>query len=170
MTAFKETVRSAFGEYLDALRRTVEGLTPAEARWQPTLQANHIAWIVWHMARVEDVYINRMLRGTDEVWRAGGWASRFGMDPESAGAGQTIDQVRAMPDIAVADLMAYYDAVRETMQEYLDRAEEADLVREYRHPKRGSVKGTWLLGHLLVEECQHVGQAAYIKGMIQRSV
>src|SRR6266704_390748 len=51
---FKEAIRSGLDEYLQALQRAIEGLTPAEAYWQPTLHTNHIAWLVWHMARAED--------------------------------------------------------------------------------------------------------------------
>ncbi len=52
MSDFKEAILSGMEEYLQGLQHAVEGLTPAEARWQPTLQTNHIAWLVWHMARV----------------------------------------------------------------------------------------------------------------------
>lgn len=54
MNAFKEAVRGGLEEYLQGLRSALEGLTSPEARWQPTLHTNHIAWLVWHMARVED--------------------------------------------------------------------------------------------------------------------
>ena len=78
MSTFKEAIQSGLEEYLQGLQRTLAGLTPAEVRWQPTLHTNHIAWLVWHMARVEDRWVNRHLRGTTEVWTAAGWADRFG--------------------------------------------------------------------------------------------
>ena len=46
MDAFKEAVRSGLEEYLQSLERAIDGLTPAEARWQPTMHTNHIAWLV----------------------------------------------------------------------------------------------------------------------------
>ena len=49
MSAFKEALRSGLEEYLQGLHRATEGLTPVEARWQPTVHTNHIAWLVWHM-------------------------------------------------------------------------------------------------------------------------
>jgi len=85
MDAFKEAIRSGFEEYLQSLERAIDGLTPAEARWQPTMHTNHIAWLVWHMARVEDSWVNRVLSGTTQVWKAEEWADRFGMDPENTG-------------------------------------------------------------------------------------
>ena len=91
--------------------RPFDGLTPAEVRWQPTPHTNHIAWLVWHLARVEDGWVSR-LRRAPAVWQADGWAARFHMDPVSSGAGQTIEEVRAMPERPLTDLMAYFDAVR----------------------------------------------------------
>jgi len=167
MSAFKEAIRSGLEEYLQRLKTAIEGLTPAEARWQPTVYTNHIAWLVWHMARVEDRWVNRYLRGTTEVWTADGWSDRFSMDPESNGAGQTIEEVRAMPEIPLTDLMAYFDAVRAVTRRYLDQATEENLSREYKHPRLGTITGTWIVGHILAEESQHTGQVALIRGMIR---
>ena len=170
MNLFKEAIGSAIEEYLEVLRKAIDGLTPAEARWQPTLHTNHIAWLVWHMARVEDAWVNRRLRGSTEVWVTDGWAGRFGMDAESAGGGQTIEEVRAMPDIPLADLMAYFDAVRALTRQYFDQATDQDLARTFQHPRLGTTTGTWVLGHLLSEEAQHAGQVALIRGMMRPGV
>ena len=167
MSTFKEAIRSGLEEYLQALQRAIEGLTPAEAYWQPTLHTNHIAWLVWHMARVEDRWVNRSLRGTTEVWTTDGWADRFRMDPESNGFGQTIEDVRAMPEVPLPDLMAYFDAVRAVTRHYLEQATEANLAQEYPHPRLGPLTGTWIVGHILVEESQHVGQVALLRGMMR---
>lgn len=167
MNAFKEAVLSGLEEHLQELKRGIEGLTPAEARWQPSIYSNHIAWLVWHMARVEDRWVNKYMRGTIEVWIANGWIDRFRMDPESHGFGQTIEEVRAMPEIPLTDLIAYFDDVRATTRRYLDQATEGDLSRKYNHPRLGEITGTWIVGHLLVEESQHTGQVALIRGMIR---
>jgi uncharacterized damage-inducible protein DinB len=141
MSAFKAAIRSGSEEYLQALQRAIEGLTPTEARWQPTLHTNHIARLVWHMVRAENRWVNRTLRGTTEVWIAGGWADRFRMAPESNGAGQTLEDVRAMSEIPLSDLMAYFNAVRAVTRRYLDQATYADLAREYYQPRMGAFTG-----------------------------
>jgi hypothetical protein len=165
MSTFKEAIQSGLEEYLQDLQRALEGLTPAEVRWQPTLHTNHIAWLVWHMARSEDVLVSR-LRRSPEVWQAAGWADRFRMDLASTGNGQTMEEVRAMPEIPLTDLMAYFDAVRAVTRQYLEQATDADLAQEY-HLRRGAVTGSWVLGHILVEESQHVGQVALLRGMMR---
>ncbi len=157
---------SGLEEYLRSLQVAVEGLTPAEIRWQPTMHTNNIAWLVWHMARVEDSWVSRVLRGTAQVWTAEGWADRFHMDPESTGSGDTSEDLRAMPEIPLNDLMAYFDAVRLVTREYLDQATDNDLSQVYQNRGRNR-SGTWILGHILVEESQHTGQVAMIRGMMR---
>jgi uncharacterized damage-inducible protein DinB len=164
---YKDAIKSGLEEYLDGLTKAVDGLTPAELRWQPTLASNPIAWIVWHMARVEDRWVNRVLRSDVEIWTRDGWHEKFGMDAEAHGFGETPDQVRAKPDLAISDLLAYFEAVRQSTLEYLARMTLADLAATYTHPRRSGITGAWILGHILVEESQHLGQVAYIRGMIR---
>ncbi|MDA1297186.1 MAG: DinB family protein [Chloroflexi bacterium] len=165
MNGFPATLQSAFDEYLTALKRGVDGLTTSEVYSQPSPQSNHIGWLVWHMARVEDRWVNRILLSTAEEWNAGGWDKRFGMDPESNGAGQSIEEVKSMPQIPVPDLLEYFDAVRARTNAYLDKLTDGELEREYQHPRFGVVTGSWIVGHIIVEESQHTGQVAFIRGM-----
>jgi hypothetical protein len=125
MSTFKEAIQSGLEEYLQALQRAIAGLTPPEVRWQPAPHTNHIAWLVWHMARVEDGWVSRLRRRLP-VWQADGWADRFHMDPVSSGGGQTMEEVRAMPEISLTDLMAYFDAVRAVTRRYLEQATDTD--------------------------------------------
>ena len=71
-----------------------------------------------------------------------------------------------MPDIPLTDLMAYFDAVRAVTRRYLDQATDADFAQEY-HARLGPHTGTWIIGHILVEESQHVGQVALLRGMMR---
>ena len=50
----KEIVRMGLTEYWDGLRKALSGLTATERRFQPHAHANHIDFLVWHMARDED--------------------------------------------------------------------------------------------------------------------
>lgn len=166
MSDFKEAIRSGLEECLQGLQRAVADLTPAEARWQPTLQTNPIGWLAWHTARAEDTWVARM-RLSAEVWSAEGWADRFQMDPVSNGVDHTMDQVRAMPDIPLTELMAYFDAVRGVTRDFLDQATDADLTKEYHSNRLGPVTYAWILGHILVEISEHVGQVELIRGMMR---
>jgi uncharacterized damage-inducible protein DinB len=164
---FKDAIKSGLEEYLDGLKKAVDGLTPAELRWQPTLASNSISWIVWHMARVEDRWVNRVLRGDVEHWIRDGWHEKFGMSEEAHGYGETEAQVWAMPDVAMSNLLAYFDAMRQSTLAHLEQMTSADIEATYAHPRRAGITGAWILGHILVEESQHLGQVAYIRGMIR---
>ena len=167
MADFKDAVKSGLDEYLEALKKAVDGLTPAELGWQPTLASNSISWIVWHMARVEDRWVNRVLRSDVELWIRDGWHEKFGMSKEAHGYGETEAQVRAMPEMAMSDLLVYFDAVRHSTLAYLEQMTSADIEDSYAHPRLTGITGSWILGHILVEESQHLGQVAYIRGMIR---
>ena len=167
MAAFKDAIKSGLEEYLEGLKKAVDGLTPTELRWQPTLTSNNISWIVWHMARVEDRWVNQVLRKDVEVWIRDGWYEKFGMAEEVHGYGETENQVRAMPDVAMSDILAYFNSVRQSTLTHLAQMTPADLEARYSHPRRSGIRGDWILGHILVEEGQHLGQVGYIRGMIR---
>lgn len=62
--------------------------------------------------------------------------------------------------------MAYFDAVRAVTRRDLEQATDADLSQEY--PARlGPRTRAWIIGHILVEESQHVGQVALLRGMMR---
>ena len=74
---FKDIVRFGFDEYLAALICALEGLTSDERRFQPTPDSHHIDFTVWHMARVEDDWIQRFAQSRDTVWNRDGWYQRL---------------------------------------------------------------------------------------------
>ncbi len=69
-----------------------------------------------------------------------------------------------MPEIPLSDLTAYSGAVRLVTRRYLNQATDNGLPRAYQHWGRNP-SGTWILGHILVEEDQHMGQAAMMRGL-----
>ena len=151
----------------DEVKKAVEGISEGEAYSQPAPDPNHIGWLVWHMARVEDYWLNGVLSGIEQVWNSQGWDEKFDMDPEDRGAGQTIDQVKAMPHVPLNDLIAYFDAVRESTSKAIASLTEEDLDRQIEHPRFGVITGAWLVGHIIVEESQHTGQVALVRGMMR---
>lgn len=167
MNEYVATLKSAYDEYLQELKKAVDGVSDAEAYSQPAPDSNHIGWLVWHMARVEDYWINGVLREAGQVWNRGGWDEKFGMDPEDRGAGQTIDQVRSMKQVPLTDLLDYFDAVRAETGPAIEALGEEDLARKIEHPRFGEITGRWLVGHIIVEESQHTGQVALVRGMMR---
>ena len=158
----------ALDEYTDELRRAVEGLTPAERRFQPTPDSHHIDFVLWHMARVEDNWVQEFGRGVGSVWERGGWAAKLRLPEQGNGWGYTAGQVAELPQFDLELLNEYAEAVRAGTIEFLDGLSPDDLDR-FPDPKRPRACIGSMLSHVIVEESQHVGQVAYLRG-IQRGL
>ena len=105
----------------------VDGLTDEQLAHRITPDANSIAWLIWHTARVQDAQIAHAA-GTEEVWLTGGWVERFALDidPADHGYGHTSEQVGKVR--ASAELLAdYLRASHEATVAYLRMVTEADL-------------------------------------------
>ena len=159
----------ALDEYMGELRRALDGLTPEERRFQPDPESHHIDFAVWHMARVEDDWVQRFARRTDAVWNRDGWPDRLGLPAKGSGHGYNAEQVTGLPSFDIDQMMAYYDAVREATLRYLDGLSEADLDATPHSERRPGYTVGKMFSHIMVEESQHVGQIAYIRG-IQRGL
>ena len=171
MKPFLKIVDAGLNEAFDDLEEALDGLTEDELNWRPTLDSNCVSWLVWHMARVEDNWVNIRLRGRESIWDAMAWAPRLGLDVQGNGWGQSATDIRAMPRIDVPVAMEYYRDVRSATTSYFeDEMQESDLDAVVRHPS-GDSRLDWtyykVLGHLLSEEAQHLGQVAYLRGMMR---
>ena len=107
------------------------------------------------------------MRGDVERWIKDGWHEKFGMSEEAHGYGDTEAEVRAIPEVEMSDMLTYFDAVRQSTLAHLEQMTSADMEATYDHPRRTGITGSWIMGHILVEESQHLGQVAYIRGMIR---
>lgn len=166
MNSYASTLFSAFDEFFTELKRALEGINDEEAYTQPSPGSNPIGWLVWHMARVEDHWINGMFCGNEHQWTRGGWDKKFGMPSEGNGARLSIEQVMAMPRIGLTDLIAYYDAVRAETSQVIRSLTDEQLAKSIEHPRKGPITGSWIIGHVIVEESQHAGQVAMIRGIL----
>ena len=162
---FKDIVRAALDEYMGDLRDALNGLTAEERRYQPNPHSHHIDFVVWHMARVEDDWIQRFAQRTDSVWQREGWFERLGMPERDGGFGYTVEQVAGLPPFEIEQMLGYYDAVRRETLSYIDGLSESDLESTPHAERRPGYTVAKMLAHVIVEESQHVGQAAYLRGM-----
>ncbi len=147
----------------------VEGLGADELCRAPEPGANTVGWLVWHLTRVQDHHVSELL-GTEQVWVAGDWARRCGLepDPTNTGYGHNEDEVRAVRPESAEVLLAYLGAVQERTTSMLEGLAAGDLDRVV--DRRWDPPVT--LGVRLVsiaDDClQHVGQAAYVRGLLLR--
>ncbi|WP_159622268.1 mycothiol transferase [Ruania rhizosphaerae] len=158
-----------FDRVAGELHRALDGIEPGHlvARLDP--EANTIAWLTWHLTRVQDDHVADV-SGADQQWLAGGWAERFGLpfDVSEHGYGHTSAQVGHVRGISVTDLLGYHDAVHAATVTYLQRLVEPDLDRAVDHSWDPPVTLGVRLVSVLAEDLQHVGQIAYIAGVMER--
>lgn len=168
MRPFLLAIDNGINECFDKLNRALDGLSDDELRWKPTLHANSIDWMVWHMARVEDNLVNLVLQNHDPIWQRDGWSERLAIPYSGAGAGMTMNEIRAMGQIDVPLVMDYYRSIRNETSDYFENVmREDDLSRVIEHTNFRGWTGAGILGRLLCEEAQHLGQIEYLRGMMR---
>lgn len=160
---------------IDSLRRVHEevppivvGLSEDDLSWRPDPQANSIAWLIWHLTRVEDDHVCAAA-GVEQTWTVDGWAARFGLPfPEGEhGYGHSSEQV-AQVRVGEDLLTGYLAAVGERTLAYVATLEPDDLERVVdTHWDPPVTLGVRLVS-VVNEVNQHVGQAAYLRGLLDR--
>jgi hypothetical protein len=167
---FRDITRLQLEDTEMLLQEALEGISDVEARWQPAPTSNHILWILWHLSRIEDVWFNDYMTTGSDVWVNSGWYERIGRPKDAHGFGDSIEDVVGFPDVPLSEIHGYRAAVRESIWPVLDGLTQDDLANtfEERWPlARAAPTVTWALGRVVVEASQHIGQIAYIAGMIR---
>jgi hypothetical protein len=155
----------AFGRIREIVDATLEGLDDESLVRRPGGNGNSIAWLIWHLSRVEDVQV-ASAAGLPQVWTSQGFAGRFGLPlPErDTGYGHSSDKVDAVR--APRELLAeYYEAVHRQTTEVLGTLGDDDLDRVVDTRWDPPVTFGVRLVSTIADCLQHAGQAAYAKGL-----
>ncbi|MER0444278.1 DUF664 domain-containing protein [Streptomyces sp. Edi4] len=164
-----EVVADAFGRVQEEVHAAVEGLTADELAFRPDGEANSIAWLVWHLTRVQDDHVADAA-GLDQVWTGQGWAGRFALafGDEETGYGHTSQQVAAVRDVSAEQLRGYYDAVHEQTMAFVRGLDDPALDRVVDERWTPHVTLGVRLISVIADDLQHAGQAAYVRGLLKR--
>jgi hypothetical protein len=158
----------AFERIRDAVHPAVNGLSPEELAFRPDGEANSIAWLVWHLTRIQDDHVAG-LDGNEQVWTANGWADRFALplDLADTGYGHGPEDVAT---VTAADLvlLGYFEDVHDKTLRYVRSLSETDLSRVVDQSWDPPVTVSIRLVSVIADDLQHVGQAAYVRGILQR--
>jgi uncharacterized damage-inducible protein DinB len=156
-----------YGRIPPLARDAVEGLGIDRLTERPSPGANTIAWLVWHLTRVQDHHMSEIL-DAEQIWVTGEWADRFGLeaDPSNTGFGHSPAEVAAVRPVGTDVLLGYLDAVDKRTRAALEQLTPTELDR--------IVDQRWeppvTLGVRLVsiaDDClQHAGQAAFARGLL----
>ena len=161
-----ELVTDAFERIKGIVHRTVEGVSEEDLAFRPSNKANSIAWLVWHLTRIQDDHIAGLIN-SEQVW-AKGWYEKFDLpfDISETGYGQSSEDVsRVRCDSKL--LLDYYDAVHEVTIKYImglsENEYEKIVDKRWDPPVTLAVR----LISIISDDLQHAGQAAYILGLIK---
>jgi len=165
LTAAQELLRDSFTRLIEHVYDLTDGLTDEVASYRPAAQANSIGWLIWHSARVQDVQVCD-IAGTEDVWTRDGWVDRFALDlpRDDTGYGHRADDVGKVR--ASAQLLAgYYHAVHDMTLEFVETQSDADLERIIDRRWDPPVTASMRLVSIDDDCAQHLGQAAYLRGI-----
>jgi uncharacterized damage-inducible protein DinB len=164
-----EVLGEAFSRVRGVVHSALEDASIEVLTYRADPAANTIAWLVWHLTRVQDGHIAEIV-GEEHTWATGGWADRFDLpfDPAATGYGQGADEVAGVR--ADAELLAaYYDAVHARTIEYLGTLKDADFERVVDASWDPPVTLAVRLVSILSDDLQHAGQASYVRGLAKRA-
>jgi|TARA_B110000263_G_scaffold217837_1_gene204144 hypothetical protein len=165
----KESIKSALQEYFEDLEKTLDGLDKHELNWKPNIESNNIIFLVWHMSLVEDNLINKVLGRNERIWISQKYFTKYPFLKYETGFGFNLLQLNDFPIMDIEWLMAYFRKVRNSTNKMINSLTNEDLNNDFEFGSKKviKVKGFWILGRLIVEESQHLGQIAYIRGIIK---
>ena len=162
-----DVLADGFGRVREAVHDAVDGLSADQLNHRLDGRANSVAWLVWHLARVQDGHVADVA-GSEQVWTSAGWYGRFGLPlpPESHGYGHTSAQVESVKVGDPALLTGYYDAVHDATLRFVATLTDLDLDRvadtRWDPPVTLGVR----LVSVIADDLQHAGQAAFVRGLL----
>ena len=105
------------GNKMSAAERTFGGLTDEQMRVRPREDLNSIAWVMFHIARAEDIFVNPVLGGRPQVFDDA-WLKRLGVTRRDFGIGMTSAEVTELTrQVELGALREYRDAVGKRTRE-----------------------------------------------------
>jgi uncharacterized damage-inducible protein DinB len=164
-----ELLTDAFGRIREEVHAAVDGLTSEQLAYRIDGTANSIAWLVWHLTRVQDDHIADVA-GFEQVYITQGWAARFGFPfpPSAIGYGHSSADVDAVRVDSGELLVDYHDAVHAQTLRFLEGLKEEELGRVVDERWDPPVTLGVRLVSVVSDDLQHVGQAEFVRGVLER--
>ncbi|MGY1727918.1 DUF664 domain-containing protein [Geodermatophilus sp. SYSU D01062] len=163
----RDLLTYAYAQIGETLHAAVEGLSPDQLAERVGPRANPVGWLAWHLLRVQDDHLAEVA-GTEQVWTAQGFAGRFGLpvDDAATGYGMSAEEVASVRVPSAELLLEYADAVAARSAEFLGGLSDDDLDRVVDRRWDPPVTLGVRLVSVLSDDLQHVGQAAYVRGLL----
>ncbi|MFJ8605035.1 DUF664 domain-containing protein [Streptomyces shenzhenensis] len=164
----RDILIDGYGRVHEEVHATLDGLGPGELNARPVPDANSVAWLVWHLTRVQDDHVADAF-DLDQVWQGQGWEKRFGLDlpRRDTGYGHSAAKAAKVRVDSAGLLTGYYDAVHEQTLGVLRELPAKDLEQVVDERWDPPVTLGVRLVSVLSDDLQHIGQAAYVRGLLR---
>jgi hypothetical protein len=166
---WQELLLDGYGRIQGVLEKALDGMSPADLSEQPHSDSNSMGWLAWHLTRVQDDHIADLM-GEPQLWVSEGWHAKFNRSPdaEDVGWGHSFADVAAFRSPPPETTLAYHRAVLERTRRYVSSLSASDLDRELNEPwyRPLPTVGVRLIS-VLADGLQHVGQVAYVRGLLK---
>ncbi len=154
---------------------------------RPSADSNSIAWLLWHIARCEDVAVNAIVRGQPQLLLREQWGPRLGFEDARIGTAFGDEEVGDLGRRLDLDaLLQYWEAVSQETRSWLEEAdlEQLDWTPDVRErlgaaPPVVPKEGDWLLERwsgqparfflrmtVIGHEYLHLGEMMAIRGQL----
>ena len=168
--AASDVIKTSLERNWGMVDRAVDGLDDAMLGRLIDGQVNSISWLLWHMTRVVDVFIQTRLQGKPQLWVQDGWCEKCGLseDSETTGQGWSAEQVAAWKVPSRVVLLGYFEATKAEARKYLDGLSDADLNATRIVPPATEPRSvSEMLGILVFDNVTHGGQIAFLRGYFE---
>ena len=172
MATIADLLVDGFGRIRENVAGVLDGLTPEHLTYRVGADANPVSWLIWHLTRVQDDHVAAAF-GATQVWSAGAWATRFGLPAAMMdhGYGHTPSNVASVAAATASAplLLEYHEATYAQSVKLVSELTDADLDRVVDTRWTPPVTLAVRLVSVLDDDMQHVGQAAYVRGLLLKS-
>jgi len=164
-----DLMTDGFERIRDGVPEVVDGLSVDELLWRPDADANHVAWLLWHLARQQDEQV-AALADEAPVWTGDGWFERFGLpySPRTHGWSMSSADVGRFTVADVSLFAGYQGAVHDRTVRYLGTLDAAAYGRVIDERWDPPVTVGVRIVSVLDDAAKHLGQAEYVKGLVER--
>ncbi len=165
-----QVILDGFSRIEELVPAALADLSPDELLVRQDPDANSVAWLIWHLTRVQDAQIAD-LAAAEQAWKSMGWSAQFSLpyDQGATGYGQSSTEVGAFSAADSTMLLGYFHDTAAASRSFLATLHDDDLdtIVDTRWDPPVSM-GTRLVS-IISDDIQHAGQAAYLRGILMRS-
>jgi hypothetical protein len=166
---WQQLLSDGYERILSSLERILDGLSPEDLDQQPKPDCNSMGWMAWHLTRGGDAQISALV-GEEQLWIKDKWCEKFNRpaDPADTGFRHSTEQVAAFKSPEVKIFLDYQRAVLERAKQYFSTLSASDLDRELNEPWFQPLPTVGVrLVSVMVDCLEHVGQIAYVRGLLK---